>query len=98
MPVYNDLDRLGATIKNDLLSLIRKDSYRLIDQVANKLENVQETTKSSGNVTIEKTDKGAKLKANLNVSADNASDLIFGIDNAVKDTFRFGNWSDMRVS
>jgi len=94
---FKDLDRLKANILNDVTSRIKKDSVNTANKVVSKVDDVIKAADANGKVNISRTDKGVIVKANIDCPTPNAVDLINGIDDAIKSTFRFGKWSDMKV-
>ena len=98
MPVFRDLDRLKVAIRNDVMSLIKKDASNAINEVAAKLDSIMGSTGAIGETKTTKTDKGAAIEVNVEVPVDNAVEFISKVDNVIKDTFRFGRWSDMSVN
>jgi len=93
-----DLDRGFATIINDVIQGIKKDHINTANQVADKINDVSESVGADGDVSVLRTDKGAVVKAKIDCPTKNAVDFINGVDNAVKSTFRYGTWSDMKVN
>lgn len=97
MVVYRDLDRLRVAIRNDLLALIKKDSVTITNQVAADAGLISESLGASEEHKISKTDKGAILKMDVEVPVENAAEFLTQIDEAIRGTFRFNKWSDMKV-
>ena len=97
MQTYKDMDRLNTVIRRDVMSLLKRDVLKIIGEVSDKIDSVVENTESSGESKIIRLETGASIKVESDVPIDNVSEFVIGIDNAVKGTFRFGKWSDMKV-
>lgn len=97
MATHKDLDRLRVAIRNDLLSLIRKDSAAVINQVASDVGSMSESLGASEEHKVLRTEKGAILEMDVEVPTENAPEFLIQADKTIRGAFRFGKWSDMKV-
>jgi len=99
MPIFTDTDKLNFIMRRDIISSIKKKSLEAIAEASNKVGGVlEEAEATDSEVRVIREDKAVKMEVTTNVPIENAAEVANKIDGAIKGTFRFGKWSDMKVS
>jgi len=97
MPIFSDIDRLQTAMKNGLMNAIKKDSTKLANQIASEINSLIEEAGGEGTASVQKTNNGATANASVEIPTNNAADFALRMDDIINKTFRFGQWSDMRI-
>ena len=97
MPIYRDPDKLKVAIRRDVESLVKRDSLKLAGEVASKIADVGAEIGAETEANIKIIPGQVTLEVEAVVPESNAAGFETGVDNAIKGTFRFGEWSEMRI-